>query len=76
MEGKSLSCLLSQWKINNIFNLVEVSITEIFLVAVLSWQVVSIVDQTNIISNPPFYVGQCGTIYLGIGCQLGYMWHH
>ena len=63
MEGKSLSCLLSQWKINNIFILVEVSITEMLLVAVLSWQVVSIVGQTKILSGLSFHVGHCGAIY-------------
>ena len=62
-EGKSLSCLLSPWKINNIFNLVEVSITETSIVAVLSLQFFSIVGHTNILSNPPFHVGHCGAIY-------------
>ena len=49
-------------KINNIFKL-EVSFVLLSLVVPLSWQVDSILGQTNILFNPPFHVDHSNAIY-------------
>ncbi len=68
--GTSLVSLLSSQKVTQYFKL-EVSFVLPSLVAPLSLQDDGIKGQTNILSDPPFFVDHGDAIYQGIGCHLG-----